>query len=964
MDTTDSEASLGVLHQRLNAHFDRLRSQRNHDVGPSFPVFALEHGLSDLDLGLLNTAVRVSVDRGSLPMAESLPFIVYAAEVGYDYSGDEYWQTFAKVTPGWSSIEDRGFVRQAFQDFARRFGGAIPAGPWAKNFSIISWPITHAVLPTDLQQQLVRLIFEYRTGLAVDLLSNPHSLGRKLATRAINYSSRFRYFAQNTELLGQVAAALLSPENEQSPYLLDSTLRRLIESLAAHHQARQWLMDAKTAAHRVRTSGFRRSPTIDGSSGRRHRLDHAPLTTHPVIFLQRSEQGWVTHLQLPDLSLLAEQLPDLHGKLRDTRTRLAGHSSPLARGRLLAGEQRVRLDEWPASQTPLLQLEDSSMVEANRLLADQCVMNPGPAWLFRVREPGLATEVRGKVVRPGHDYVLLVRTDLPTDGRPPWVLPTPCSTTGVKAFCVKTPTVPDERERRALASMGIGMLADVTVRPVGVIPGHWDGQGSLVSVAGDDIIVAIESGKAMTRCIVRIDGKTHVLNLPPPNTEFFVELSELDVGPHSIDFELMSHNLAVPFAEGSLTIEVRAAPVRYSGGSIREGLMLLADPPAPVMEDVWEGRSSLELLGPIGAEVTVTASLERIRGEVLAKEHVKLHTPVDAAKWLKSALRPLQASKVLRDHYDEADVLALTASNPDLGAVYLRCEREFSPLRWVLGRDRHGPYARLVDNTDRSAATVTGYSFRSPDTPEQLSPSSSDMLRWPTGGLLSASSNNLQALVIVPPDVHGDLSDLREALPEPELHSRLRTSDEVLALMDLCDQWASASYFGDPFAALERQKVLRILTAGVVSIAARSPWWSRLERRGGRTDSYVFQELREGVGAEEYQLAIADEISRRLGAWHALDPGKRAHEFGSILATSSYRNHVGEKADRVAEFLLRASSEPSTLKSWPAEEKVVHVERTLKFPFLIRVARFVVLGIHLDSDDDNSDSTYRGWSWT
>ena len=117
------------------------------------------------------------------------------------------------------------------------------------------------------------------------------------------------------------------------------------------------------------------------------------------------------------------------------------------------------------------------------MLADQCVLSPGPAWLFRVREPGLATEVRGKVVRPGLAYVLFVRASLPTDGRPSWVIPAPCATAGVSAFVLQAPAVLDEEDSAALASLGIGVLADVGVRPVGIIPAEWDGQGGLTSLA-------------------------------------------------------------------------------------------------------------------------------------------------------------------------------------------------------------------------------------------------------------------------------------------------------------------------------------------------------------------------------------------------------------------------------------------------------------------------------------------------
>jgi hypothetical protein len=290
MSTFGSAASLSVLDQRLEAHFVALRRERNDKASSELPVFALEHGLSELELSLLSTAVRGAVPRHHLPTIASLPFVIYAAEIGYDYSGDEYWQTFGERTPGWSEIEDRDFIRQSFKRFASRFRGAIPVGPWAQQFSIICWPITHAVLPTDLQQQLVRLIFEYRTGLSGDLMADPLALGKRLAARTSLYSSRFRYFAQNNALLGQVAAALLSPENEPSPYLLDSTLQRIVRSLSTHHQVREWLRDAKTTANRVRTRGFRRLSPSNASTTAEKSIKRLPRAADPGVLVQLSDQ--------------------------------------------------------------------------------------------------------------------------------------------------------------------------------------------------------------------------------------------------------------------------------------------------------------------------------------------------------------------------------------------------------------------------------------------------------------------------------------------------------------------------------------------------------------------------------------------------------------------------------------------------------------------------------------------------
>jgi hypothetical protein len=81
------------------------------------------------------------------------------------------------------------------------------------------------------------MLFDYRSALTSDLLADPAALGVRLATRTWPFSSRFQNFAQNTRLLGQVAAALLLGGDEESPYLLNSTRDRIVETLSATRSA-------------------------------------------------------------------------------------------------------------------------------------------------------------------------------------------------------------------------------------------------------------------------------------------------------------------------------------------------------------------------------------------------------------------------------------------------------------------------------------------------------------------------------------------------------------------------------------------------------------------------------------------------------------------------------------------------------------------------------------------------------
>ena len=566
-----------------------------------------------------------------------------------------------------------------------------------------------------------------------------------------------------------------------------------------------------------------------------------PPANAPGIVLQLTQRGWGAHLHLPDLSELAERLPDLHEQLGRLRVRLAGTTgAPLARRRLLVPGAQVAMEEWPDPRTPLLQFEGETMEAANRLLADQCVLSPGPAWLFRLREPGLATEVRGKFVRPGHSYVLITRATLPADGCLPWITPTACVTAGVSAYALTTPVVMGDDDIEGLQTMGLGVVADVDVRPAGIVPGGWDGEGAAEWLAGEDVILAVGSGRAVSKCALTIDGDPKFLDWPSSEDEIFVALSDLGLGPHDIQVALLPVEVDTPIATGSLLVGIRAAHARPSTGTPREGLMLLANPVVPTLSEVWDGRSTLELLGPAGAEVNMTATLERARRVELARTHFKVRIPVDSSSWLKTAASEIRGSNVLQPCYNEAEALVLTASQPELGSAQLRCEREFTPLRWVVGHDRNGPYARLINNVDSTDIDVKLYEFVTPAEAVPIGGTDS-LLRWRSGGLLRARVNDFEALVILPADVR-DLADLQRTRVVPQVTTGRKTPERIQQLISLSDAWASASLPGDPFAQHERRAVLRALTAHLVSMMAGTRW-TRLEERGVPDNEFAFQRL-------------------------------------------------------------------------------------------------------------------------
>ena len=200
------EVELKEWQERLATHFAALRERRSGN-GPARPVFGLEHGLDSSEVRALEDAVRANIAYRRPSRAHSLVWIVYSSELGYRYSGDEFWQTFERETTGWVVNGDRHLIRSFYLQFHREFGGAVPSGVWAEHFSIICWPITHAILPKDLQRQLARTLYELRYSYTGDILGSPEALGDLIGARSWNSTSRFQNFVQEKQLVGQIAAA-------------------------------------------------------------------------------------------------------------------------------------------------------------------------------------------------------------------------------------------------------------------------------------------------------------------------------------------------------------------------------------------------------------------------------------------------------------------------------------------------------------------------------------------------------------------------------------------------------------------------------------------------------------------------------------------------------------------------------------------------------------------------------------
>ena len=217
--------TLNGWQERLHLYFAGLRQQ----VAESRvirPIFALENDLNEDEWKDLVAGLKSHVDSSGPAERHWLAWSVYAAEIGYSFQGDQYWQTFAANLPNWDTTGDRYFVRDAFRRFRRDFGGVEPSGPWAETFTIICWPIANAILPKDLQRHLASILYEVRDRFTASLIHNPVQLGSLIEAHSEGTSKRFKEFAGQHALVGRIASALLLSEKTHNRCSRDSDCMR------------------------------------------------------------------------------------------------------------------------------------------------------------------------------------------------------------------------------------------------------------------------------------------------------------------------------------------------------------------------------------------------------------------------------------------------------------------------------------------------------------------------------------------------------------------------------------------------------------------------------------------------------------------------------------------------------------------------------------------------------------------
>lgn len=924
-----SATTLYDWQKRLEGHFGALADTRR---AKGLPVFAIEHGLGSVERSNLGKLLNRSLGGSEQPGRFWLVWVVYAAEQGYEYDGDEYWTTFERRTPEWRPCVDRRTLRLWFRRFHEKYAGLKPTGPWAKWFSIIAWPITHALLPRDLQSQLARALYQWRYQLAKMLGGDPAKIGRFLASMSDDGPSRFRNFLEQEEIAGRIVMALLGGRTEAvAQFVLPITLERIVADLQKASAARAWLRDARQAVERLQFKGTARHlPDGTGKSTAPRVGGSAPHPyIRPVLTLRRMAPGeWKVWAELPTLRPIADLSPDLGAYLRRARCSVLGSPGVLPPGWLMLGDQRRVLASWPTAHRPLVQFTDPPPILAQLLAADGCITN-GPIWLFRVGADGLAREIIGRMVRPGESYVLVSNAPIATG---PIGASMTVVATGVTAIGFELPQHLSDDVITALRALGLGVGQSIRIAPAGLDALRWDGEGFAEWMEGEDLCLSLQADHSIEGYRVRLDGGVPLEVPANGGSPVFLKLTDLDIGQHTLSVEVRSRiGDATKAATGYIALTIRPPQPWIVGTTSHSGLSITADPTEPSLDQFWKGEVSIQVLGPAQQQVRICVELLNAAGDVLATEQVAtLSLPVTSEAWSRAL------AAFLKKESDPWAYLSATSGRLVIdgdanGSWRLPLQREVAPLRWVWHRGANRTALRLIDDHGGDDAVVAQFfPFAQPADPRILEPRELEADFCPTGqgGLCVASyGDRCEALVVSMPQTLGSLSGL---VIEPEIALGTGAADRIRHLSKIMELWKGAKIVGP----LVSPRRLAVITAFQRALSALvfGPDWAAAEARYSRSQK-GWEDLKELTAQTGAKTAFNLVIARDVGKFRSMQLAKRIAEFEALARR--YDGRVPKGAGAASFALVRWLEQEGP---W-TDALAAHLSTLQTMLFVLRAAR-------------------------
>lgn len=670
-----SEAQIEQLQSELAAHFQLRRA----DTGER-SLYLFEHGLSGTDLAELFAATRDCLRAHSIDSGwwgtRSLPLLIAATEVGYDYAGTgtDFWPIFAQRF-GMASHVDRNALSRLFTRAADRFGLARPPDtPWNAAFCHIAWPVLHAIMPAELHRPFARCLKDVRGRL--DLEGSDAALIAPIRSRALLMGGvRLLGWLEDPHTAAAVVRYFLNPA---LPSAIDAAaLARIAADLAHDETANMALRDARRRQKALAAAPARRPP---------RRRSTEPEIRYVPLVLRNLDQQWSLALKLPQMDQ-AER--DAAREALDAirwRALLWSQGRPIPSRNLFSDHPiPLTVDVLPTVGTPVFgDLAGLPITpEAKAFLGSFRVETSAPLLFADADAGGDYGQFLSKTVSSGGSYVLLVGAER---------LPAPASATslgrvaGLRAVRIDA-SAPDVAPW--LAAMGIDIRQSARFAWIGApeneqhrpvrrfasgatlafelsLPGGTceatliDPEGAQSTIAGAETLIGAFTPRKSGRYGLRYGyGEVMAFDVVREADDASLLTVDIDAGTGTIT-DLITRGIILRF-DSIAAVQEAAIDLRVLSGDreIARAGDILPDTPCrlagdhPIWDDLLTNEAVERLLGTDAVELIVT-----VRG--LARESFRFERVTAPFEWSHDA----QGHLVARDEAGELGLFAVTPVEP------------------------------------------------------------------------------------------------------------------------------------------------------------------------------------------------------------------------------------------------------------------------------------------------------------
>lgn len=943
-------------HNKFAQHFSELHAQR---ASGNYPLFAIEHGLSSEELNQLKQAIQNQLV-ASIPNPESwLPWVVYAAEIGYEFDGHEFWQSFAEKTFNWNSNGDRYFIRDSFRKFVQSFGGFKPSGIWANHFNIISYPITHAILPKDLQRQLAKVLYDLRFQFNRAFLQSTDQLGNKILSRSDGTTKRFQQFSQDTNLTGLIAKALLAhDESEIGNIILPQTLKRIIEDLGREQDAGSWLKEARNIA---------RNRVTRTSKGRSDSEKSYRIKLEPTLILRPTDNSsWDLYIEFPDLLLIAEESTELFDFLTTSRPKIAGSffDKRLARGRLVShGSIREKLKTLPNDREDLLVFRREKPSYLEQFLKNEFRLKNLDVNLFKVHNDGLAYQQKSAVFTPGCNYLLLARHIISNNSL---TAKQNISGEGIYLYSLVLPKNISNREEDLLTSLGLSVRQGVKISPVGTTAAAWE-DSYIEFLADENPCLAIEFDHELESLVLEYaDEKINIQN-PDLSRPVLINLPQFPIGAYQFTVYGKKRNQIQFEILGDLEIIVREPRTRQAASTNQNVILLFTDPFRPTFEQLFDGKVNFDFWTPPDTIVNLYLTLMNKgweQNQSFRKKLCSFNLPADADQLNSGISKALQDNGIISKS-DDALSCSIEFEAGEFGSVRVNFERELLPLKWNVKADNKNQiHLKLRDYSDSGEKiSIIKYDFGFPDQSKTVQYSESSEFGLPIpkdGGLYVAEALKVKQGIVILRGMEQSSFKSFAAIKQndgftPQFSKHTRNIETLRNLINLFSLWTVSTSVGSAFRKSDINIVSNALLLEIVSLIGDTHDWEKAEIQynSGKVGSDYY--LQKAVSSKPSLVERLSQICKYQFYNSAEDwVEKLVQILGDEIPEQKTKvNKTGgisliklTKQEWFAEFALRLCSRPETLPKWADKKYELGLEKMLAYPVLVKAARFMILTVN------------------